>query len=90
MRQLYLHDDNLSLAVLRLYVHTIILVAGILLVAFALQQLHDVHLFAQEHRHQSLQHAEVCLLAQYSLGGPIEADYPVVLHLSYCFIVFPL
>lgn len=33
---------------------------------------------------------EVYLLSQDALGGPIEADYSVVLHLSYCFNDFPL
>ena len=75
---LHLHDDNLPLGVGGLDVHSVELVVLCLLVALALEYLHDFHLLADEHGEESLQHVEVGLLAEQPLYGPVEAYVPVL------------
>ena len=80
---MYLHDDYIAGAVLRLDVNTVELVVRGLLIALALKYLHDMHLPAYQHVHQALKHPEVSLVAKHALHGPVEADYLlIVIHVS--------
>ena len=76
-RVLYLDDDDLALAVAGLDIHPVELVTLRELVALALQQFHDGDGLTQEHGEETLQHAEVGLLAQQALDGPVETDISV-------------
>ena len=76
-RVLYLDDDDLALAVAGLDIHPVELVTLRELVALALQQFHDGDGLTQEHGEETFQHAEVGLLAQQALDGPVETDISV-------------
>ena len=58
-------------------IHSVELVTLRELVALALQQFHDGDRFAKEYGEETLQHAEVGLLAQQALDGPVETDISV-------------
>ena len=77
-RQLYLDDEYLATVVLGFDVYTVELVVGSVLIALALQQLHNVDGLAQQDGHQTLKHAEVGLVAKHAFHGPVE---------SYIFVV---
>ena len=87
-RLLDLDEDDLALRVARLDVHAVELVVGRLLVALALEQLHDGHLLVEQHRHQSLQHGVVSLVAQHALGCPVKSD--ILFHTPVLFIYSPV
>ena len=73
-RVLYFHDDDLTLAVFSLDVYTVEFIVDSQLVAFALQQFDDLHLFVQQHRQKTFQHAEIGFLTQQALDRPVETD----------------
>ena len=70
---LHLHDDYLPLAVFGLDVHTVKLVVFPLLVALALENVHNLHLLAEEHGEETLQHTKVGFLPQQPLYRPVKA-----------------
>ena len=74
---LYLHDDDLPLAVAGFYVHTVELVVFLLLVALALEYVDNLHLLTEKHGEKTFQHHKVCLLAQQALYCPVEAHISV-------------
>ena len=88
LRLLYLHENDLAVAVLRLDVHTVELVVLVLLVAFALQQLHDFHPLLKQHREEPLEHAEVGLVAQDVFCSPVEPDVMGVIFFHFVVSVF--
>ena len=75
---LYLNDNDVALTVAGLYVHTVVLVIVVLLIAFALKYLDDMHRLIEQNGDESLQHTKVGLVAKHALGGPIEANVLVV------------
>ena len=75
---LYFHEYDFIIAVACLNVHTVELVVAVILVALALQNLDDVHRFVDQYSYESLKHAEVSLVAQHALGGPVKSDISVV------------
>ena len=77
---LYLHQDNLTLGVLGLYVHTVILVVLRLLVRLGVEQLYDGNLFFHQHGDKPLEDGEVGLVAKHVLRGPVKADISVLSH----------
>ena len=79
-RELYLDDDDFSLGVLSLHIDAVELVIEGVLVSFTLENFFDVYLFIEQYRDKSLQHAEVCLVAEHALGGPVEAYILVLCH----------
>ena len=83
-RLLDLHEDNLTLGVLGLDVNAVELVVDIILIAFTLQNLVNLHLLFKEHGHETLQHCEICFVAQHTLGSPIESD--VLVHINTLYI----
>ena len=71
--ELNLNDDDFSLAVPCLDVHSVELGVARLLVALALQQLIDDNLFAEQHRDESFQHCKVGFVAQHALHSPVKS-----------------
>ena len=61
---LYLYDNDFSFTVACLDVHTIELVVGFLLVAFAFQNIYNLYLLTEKDGEKSLEHSEICLLTQ--------------------------
>ena len=62
-RVLYFHYDDFTLAVFSLDVYPVEFVVNGLLIALALQQFDDLHLFVQQHRQETFQHTEIGFLS---------------------------
>ena len=77
--ELHLDDDQVALAVLGLDVDAVEPVGVRLLVRLALEQLHDVDLLVEEHGDEALEDAEIGLVAEDMLYGPVKPDISVVL-----------
>ena len=77
--ELHLDDDQVALAVLGLDVDAVEPVGVRLLVRLALEQLHDVDLLIEEHGDEALEDAEIGLVAEDMLYGPVKPDISVVL-----------
>ena len=87
--QLYLDDDDFSLAVLRLDVDAIELVVSCLLVAFALEDLLDMYRLIEQYGYQPFEYAEVSFIAQHALGSPVESDVFILLihnRIAFCLL----
>ena len=60
---MYFYDDYFAVAVLCLDVNSVELVGCVLLIAFALQDFINCHVFTCQNRYQTLKHGKVCLVA---------------------------
>ena len=89
-RKLYLHDDDVSLGILCLHIDAVEFVVEGILISFALKYFFDVDFLIQKHGDKSLQHAEVRLVAEHTLGCPVEAYILVLCHnsLLFCLILY--
>ena len=73
-RELHFYNENLATVVFRLDIYAIKFVVISILVAFTLQQFHDMYRFTQQYRDETLQHTKVCLVAKHALHGPVKTD----------------
>ena len=78
--ELYLHDDDFALGVLRFHIDAVELVVEGVLVAFTFEYLVDMYLLVQKYCDESLKHAEVGFIAEHTLGCPVEAYIFVFCH----------
>lgn len=71
-RKLYLDDDELPFVVLRHDIDAVELGIFLFLVPFAFKNFLDFYLLVEKHRNEPFEHAEIGLVAEYSLGCPVE------------------
>ena len=88
-RQLNLYDKYLAAVVLRLDVHTVVLVVDGVLVSLALQEFHYVHRLAEQHRDEPFKHTKIGLVAKHPLHGPVES-YVFVISVHVRLLSFPM
>lgn len=86
-----LNKDDISFRILRLDVHPVEFVIGILLISLALQYLLDHDLLAKKYGKEAFQHPEIRFLAKQTFNGPVETDVAILqfLHihlLLFCFL----
>lgn len=67
-----IYDNDVPLAVLRLDVHTIELIVGCLLVAFAFQDVDDRNWFTDKHGKEALKYSKIRLLTKQALDSPVK------------------